>query len=119
MRPGELSLGSQRFCRAAHLESSLTSLLSNSAEEDHLCGLDQERFVERTAFYLNQLNATHPFRDGNGRTQREFVRELGIHAGHKLRWAAVTQFEMYNASKLSMATGNPAGLVSVLRKALV
>jgi hypothetical protein len=59
-----------------------------------------------------------PFRDGNGRTQREFIRELGLSAGHKVRWAPITQFEMYTSSKLSMATKNPIGLVHILRKTL-
>jgi cell filamentation protein len=34
-------------------------------------------FASRSAYYLGEINAIHPFSEGNGRMQREFIRELG------------------------------------------
>ena len=118
VRSCDLSLGPVSFCSAQWLETSLAALFSELARENWLRERDAERFAHGAAYYLAELNAIHPFRDGNGRTQREFIRELGLSAGHKVRWAPITQFEMYTSSKLSMATKNPIGLVHILRKTL-
>ena len=63
------------------------------------------------------MNAIHPFREGNGRTQREFVRELGVHNGLMIDWRQVSREEMIEASRRSLRTDN-AGLERILRKAL-
>jgi cell filamentation protein len=118
LRSCDLSLGTMSFCSAKWLEPTLTALFSELARENCLRERSAEQFAHGAAYYLSELNAIHPFRDGNGRTQREFIRELGLSAGHRVRWAPVTQFEMYTASKLSMATKNPIGLVHILRKTL-
>ncbi len=117
-RTGEMSIGGRMFCRARIMLPSLTTLLIQLIEEHCLAGLKAELFAERAAFYLGELNTIHPFRDGNGRTQREFLRALGLRAGHKVRWAAISQFEMVNASKLSFATGRPNASIYVMREAI-
>jgi len=43
------------------------------AGERHLKGLDQRNFADRAGYYLGEINAVHPFRDGKGRA-REFIR---------------------------------------------
>ncbi len=100
------------------LETSLDLLLDQFTKEQQLAWLKADQFAERPAFYLGELNTIHPFRDGNGRTQREFIRTLGLRAGHKVRWAPISKFEMVNASKLSFATNRPNALVYVMRKAI-
>jgi cell filamentation protein len=50
------------------------------SNENNLCGLDKSRFVERMAYYMGEINALHPFREGNGRTAREFFRQLSLNA---------------------------------------
>ncbi len=42
--------------------------------EQHLCGLDVDAFSQRAGHYLGEINAVHPFREGNGRAQQEFIR---------------------------------------------
>lgn len=44
-------------------------------------GLEFEKAIERLAYYITELNVLHPFREGNGRTQREFIRSLALEAG--------------------------------------
>ena len=38
---------------------------------------------------LAEINALHPFREGNGRTQRAFLSQLARDAGFRLDWATV------------------------------
>jgi cell filamentation protein len=74
--------------------------------EHHLVGLDANAFANRAAYFIGELNAAHPFREGNGRTQREFIRQLGLKAGHYIDWRATTAKEMIEASQLSDRSGD-------------
>ena len=59
-----------------------------------LRGLDRGIFVGRLAYYLGEVNALHPFREGNGRAQREFVRQFGQRNGLVLDWKRISCEEM-------------------------
>lgn len=57
-----------------------------------------ENIADRLAFYLSELNAIHPFREGNGRTQRMFIEILADRAGYEVDFSDVTADEMIEAS---------------------
>lgn len=44
-------------------------------------------FSNRVAFYMAELNMIHPFREGNGRTIREFIRCLALKSGNTIDWS--------------------------------
>jgi cell filamentation protein len=67
---------------------------------------------------MGELNAIYPFRDGNGRTQREFIRELAGRNGYILDWSRVPREQMIEASKISFQYGDNSGLDKVLQAAL-
>ena len=58
---------------------------------------------ERLAYYLSEINVLHPFREGNGRTQRLFIEYLASVAGYKVDFSEVTAREMLIASAESFA----------------
>lgn len=43
-------------------------------------------FLDRLTYYLGEVNAVHPFREGNGRAQRAFFEQLASDAGYALNW---------------------------------
>jgi cell filamentation protein len=49
------------------------------------------------------VNACHPFREGNGRTQRAFVRQLAAEAGWEIRWEDPAALANDRASFLDLA----------------
>ena len=51
---------------------------------NYLRGLSHEDFVVSAARFLATLNAIHPFREGNGRTQTSFLLLIADLAGHPL-----------------------------------
>ena len=53
-----------------------------AAASDWLRGLAREEFIARLAEFLADVNALHPFREGNGRTQRALFSQLAHDAGH-------------------------------------
>ena len=50
-------------------------------------GLSRELFAERISDFYNDINLLHPFREGNGRTQRLFFSILIRRAGYKIDFA--------------------------------
>lgn len=79
---------SERNCR---------SYLINSPASKYLRGHDSKGFCQRAAHYLGEINALHPIREGNGRAQREFIRELAVESGYEIAWDLITQDEMLAA----------------------
>ena len=77
-RNENISKGVFRFAEWEYIESELDKLLNNLKNENYLLGLSKEKLSERLAYYLSELNVLHPFREGNGRTIREFLRELAL-----------------------------------------
>lgn len=57
-------------------------------------------------FDFAHLNALHPFREGNGRTQREFIRYLAGINGYGLDWSKVTPNQNIVASYESVNGNN-------------
>ena len=75
-------------------------------------------FASRAAYYLGELNSIHPFREGNGRAQREFIRQLASEAGYRMNWFRVTREQMYEASIESHNFGRNAAFATLIGKAI-
>jgi cell filamentation protein len=90
------------FCLPEHIESYGAEILDKLADEDRLRGLDRELFIDRLAHYLGDINALHPFRDGNGRAQRAFFAQLAGDAGYRLDWQLVDPQRNADASVAAM-----------------
>jgi cell filamentation protein len=67
-------------------------------KSNYLRGFPREEFAERAADIMVEINGAHPFREGNGRTQRVFMRELAREADHELDFSVVTRERMIQAS---------------------
>lgn len=100
-----------------HIRTYLDQVFADLAAEDHLRGLELDDLIPRLAHYFAEVNAAHPFREGNGRTQRAFFRQLARDAGWSLRWATSTEQENAAASEASLH-GDNRMLEAVLRNAL-
>lgn len=91
------------FCNYMFIQNCADELFRNLRKEHYLQGLDLETFAIRAAYYFSEINAIHPFREGNGRTQREFFRSLALEAGYAIRFSEVSESEMLEASIDSFA----------------
>jgi len=73
----------------AHPENILKQgdkIFNQLAQENYLQGLKEKNLAKRLAYYFGELNALHPFREGNGRTQKLLFSELVRRLGYKLSW---------------------------------
>ena len=87
------------FCRPEHIAGDAGELFGWLARTGHLRGLPRDGIVDGLTELLSDLNALHPFREGNGRAQRAFVAQLARTAGHPLRWAGMDAAENVAASR--------------------
>ena len=89
------------FCRCFAIESEASRIFTELKSEKFLKDMPINQLAERLAYYLAEINALHPFREGNGRTQREFIRQLAYQNNLFLSYAGITQDEMISTSKAS------------------
>jgi cell filamentation protein len=61
------------FLIGPSIPAALVRLAMTLRDADYLSGLSRDEFAECAADVMSELNAIHPFREGNGRTQRAFV----------------------------------------------
>ena len=62
--------GGNWFCYPEYIDAEMKKLFKQLGDEDHLTSLfEPEAFAERAAHYIAEVNAIHPFREGNGRCQ--------------------------------------------------
>ena len=83
-RTENIAKGNFCFADWNFIESELIRILDELATENYLEGLNKEALANRLAYYMAELNVLHPFRDGNGRTIREFIRQLAYKNGYLL-----------------------------------
>jgi cell filamentation protein len=101
------------FCLPQYVESSAAVIFRELHDEDCLRGLRHDMFVGRLAYYLGEVNALHPFREGNGRAQRAFFRQLARDAGFTLAWQHLDPARNVKASAAIMR-GDPEPMREML-----
>ncbi|MBW0115566.1 Fic/DOC family protein [Pseudonocardia abyssalis] len=102
------------FCAPGDLTSAGERVFGQLARHRCLQGLDRDTFVDALARLLGEINGLHPFREGNGRTQRAFLGQLARTAGHPVRWAAIDPAENVAASRAAHLDGDRAPLRAML-----
>lgn len=96
-RREDIAKGPTRFVTYSQIKEKLQRLLGQLQQEKWLENVPFEAFVARSAYYMAELNYIHPFREGNGRAIREFMRLLFLHNGYVVQWDAVDVEALLNA----------------------
>ena len=97
-RTENIAKGEFRFAQSEYIEPELENLLNKLKKENYLEGLDKKELAIKLAYYLAELNVLHPFREGNGRTNREFIRQLALKNGYQLDLKKAKAEEILEAS---------------------
>ena len=73
------------FAAYERIDERLDALGQQLRQENNLKGLPTpEAFAERAAYYFDQYNHVHAFREGNGRTLQATFSELAYQAGYQI-----------------------------------
>lgn len=114
VRDVDISKGNM-FCRALYIEEQAGIIFRKLQNDNYLIGLDKNSFINKLADYMADVNALHPFREGNGRTQRIFFEALAKNAGYDINFAAMNKDELLQADIEAMC-GNTSRLKDLLSK---
>jgi cell filamentation protein len=98
------------FIPPERLEQEATRICDQLARTNLLRRLSRADFSHQAARLLADLNSLHPFREGNGRTQRQFISDLTRTAGHRIDFSVVSEERMIQAS-IEAFSGQPAMLI--------
>ncbi len=109
--PSIRKVGGDPFAHASRIRSKLALLSKQISEKNCLMNLPRKEFAKQAAFLFGDLNSIHPFREGNGRTQRAFFRLIAEQAGHKLNFSGITHHRMAVASAMANAHNDHSYLI--------
>jgi len=96
-RQEDIAKGKTKFCIYNFIDEQLEILFEKIKEVD-INDLDsKEKVSDYITYIMAELNIIHPFREGNGRAIREFVRELSKKLGYNLDWNKTDKEELLDA----------------------
>jgi cell filamentation protein len=113
LRTVRISKEGSAFCYPEHIDREMRRLFADLSAQKYFRGLDAAAFSEKAAHFLAGLNAIHPFREGNGRTQLSFLTILAERAGHPLHLERLDPKAMLNATIASFG-GNERALAKLI-----
>ncbi len=80
-RKVEISKAGKQFFPTTHFDNAFRFIDTLISDYKNISKGDKQQIAEKLAEILDNVNYLHPFRDGNGRAQREFLRLLALEKG--------------------------------------
>ena len=87
VRTVDISKKGTTFTLAADIERQAKLIFKRLGQLNYFKGLSRNELVEEIVDFYCVTNALHPFREGNGRTQRAFLTQLIRNAGYDISFA--------------------------------
>ena len=108
-RSVRISRGGSMFCYPEYIATQMCDLFGTLRDARYLRSSSVDEFSHGAAEFLGKLNAIHPFRDGNGRSQLAFMALLAAHAGHPIELERLDP-EAFLAAMIRSFHGDDAAL---------
>jgi len=99
IRTVEMSKDDSVFQFRDYIGTGMADVHRRLADADFLRGLSAQEFAARVAVIVGDINYVHPFREGNGRTQLQYLKLLAAQAGHRLDLTRLDPARWLQASK--------------------
>lgn len=119
IRTVDLSKGDSMFARPDYIVPTLSAALSTIPPIDKLRQTTPADFAKRAAAVVENINAAHPFREGNGRTMRVFLKLLAERAGHWLDIERIDKRTWLDGSIQSFRAGDNRLLAASIEHAII
>ena len=98
IRKEQISKADTLFYPPNLIDRELDKVFAKINEKNMLKETDEEKVYDNLAYVMAELNIIHPFREGNGRSIREFIRLMAKRMGYDLNWGNVDKEELLEAS---------------------
>lgn len=99
LRTVDIAKENSMFCHWRYIGDQASAILGSLEGDGWLAGWSRDAFLDKLSYYYGELNAIHPFREGNGRTLRAFLRQLSAAAGWRLDWSGLDDTDNVEASR--------------------
>ncbi|OYO25895.1 Fic family protein [Janthinobacterium sp. PC23-8] len=93
-RKVDIAKGDTFFETHKDIGKKLDLLFDQCKSKDFFVGHSQDQFAQELGDFLLELNRIHPFREGNGRTQRLLSSQMALNAGYSISWESVSNDAM-------------------------
>lgn len=101
LRTVEISRGRQQFQFRQFIPIGMADVCRRLTAANFLAGLSSRDFADRSAVIIGDVNYIHPFREGNGRSQLQYLKLLALRAGHSLDLELLEPAAWIEASRTS------------------
>ena len=102
IRKEQISKADTLFYPPNLIDRELDKVFAKLKEKNMLKETDKEKVFDNLAYVMAELNIIHPFREGNGRSIREFIRLMAKRMGYDLNWGNADKEQLLEASILSV-----------------
>lgn len=99
LRRTEIAKGGRWFMPCDRLESGMADIHRRLIAQNRLRDLGRDEFAAQAGVIIGDVNYLHPFREGNGRTQTQYLKQLATQAGHRLELRRMNGEAWMNASR--------------------
>jgi cell filamentation protein len=118
LRTVEIFKGGNQFQFRQYIPTGMADVHRRLTRAGFLKRLPASEFAREAGVIVGDINYIHPFREGNGRTQAQYLKQLAEQAGHRLDLRRIDPTSWIEASKASHATDYSL-MADVIRRAIV
>ena len=118
VRTLEIAKDGSQFQFRQYIETGMADVHRRIRRDDYLRNLDVDTFARKAGGIIGDVNYAHPFREGNGRTQLEYLRQLADRAGHPLDPGKIGRDPWIAASKAAHQA-DYAPMASIIREQVI
>lgn len=112
------SRGSNPFCYPENIPAQMDALFQALRHGEVFAVHSPDAFVQEAARFLGELNAIHPFREGNGRSQLAFMGLIGATFGHPFDFERLNR-AMFLQAMIASYFGNRKPLIAELKGLMI
>lgn len=99
LRTIDIAKGGNQFQAVRFLDAGMADIHRRLVEKRFLVGLAPEDFAREAGIVLGDVNYVHPFREGNGRAQLHYLKQLAERAGHRIDLTKLDANRWHEASQ--------------------
>lgn len=118
MRTVGIEKGSESFCPPGSISQPMAHVAAEVHRLNQLEDVPEVELARTVAYLYDYVNFAHPFREGNGRSTREFFDLLLSERGAGLDWQKTDLTELHSACHAARAESDLAGLTAMFTRIL-
>lgn len=99
LRTVEIFKSGSQFQFLRYIQTGMADVHRRIVEQNYLRGLSPQAFALTAGEIMGDVNYVHPFREGNGRTQLLYLKQLAEQAGHPIDLARLDKAAWMNACR--------------------